>query len=265
MRQTAKETNFIKFLGTAGARFVVSTQLRASGGVWFSLDGVNILGDPGPGSLVRCVSSRPKLNPAHLDAIIVTHRHLDHCGDVNIMIEAMTEGGTKKKGVLFAPRQALEEDPVVFLYVRKFLEKIEVLKEGGTYRVKDISFSTPLKHQHPAETYGINFQTSRCTISWVVDTCFFPDLLKHYRGDVLILNAVRFKDENDKEKGIYHLNFDDIKGMVKELKPRLTILTHFGMKMLHARPHELAMQLSNEIGCKILAASDGMRVDLTQL
>ncbi|HHT9154100.1 MAG TPA: hypothetical protein ACFYEM_11335, partial [Candidatus Hypogeohydataceae bacterium YC40] len=67
-KKRTTETNFIKFLGTAGARFVVSTQLRASGGIWFSLDGVNIIGDPGPGCLVRCTSSRPKMNPARLNA-----------------------------------------------------------------------------------------------------------------------------------------------------------------------------------------------------
>ncbi|HLA38081.1 MAG TPA: MBL fold metallo-hydrolase [Candidatus Brocadiales bacterium] len=254
--------SFIKFLGTAGARFVVSTQLRASGGIWFSLDGVNILGDPGPGCLVRCTTSRPKMNPAGLDAIILTHRHLDHCGDVNIMIEAMTEGGTKKRGALFAPQQALEDDPVVFQYVRKFLPRLEVLKEGGTYQLDGISFSTPVRHQHPAETYGVNFKTSLGTISWMVDTAFFPELLKHYRGDVLILHSVRYKDENDKEKGIYHLNMEDIKNIVNELRPRVTLLTHFGMTMLRARPHELAGRLSEETGCRVIAASDGMRFEL---
>lgn len=261
-RRQVSETNFIKFLGTAGARFVVSTQLRASGGIWFSLDGVNILGDPGPGCLVRCTTSRPKMNPARLDAIILTHRHLDHCGDVNIMIEAMTEGGTKKRGILFAPQQALEDDPVVFRYVRKFLSRLEVLKEGGTYQLDGVSFSTPVRHQHPAETYGVNFKTSLGTISWMVDTAFFPELLKHYRGDVLILHSVRYKDENDKGKGIYHLNLEDIKNIVNELRPRVTLLTHFGMTMLRARPHELAGRLSEETGCRVIAASDGMRFEL---
>ena len=89
------ETDFIKFLGTAGARIVVSKQLRASGGMWYSLDGYNVLVDPGPGCLVRCISSKPKMDPMKLDAIILTHRHLDHAADVNVMIEAMTEGGFK--------------------------------------------------------------------------------------------------------------------------------------------------------------------------
>ena len=38
--------DFIKFLGTAGARFVMIKQLRASGGIWVSAAGRNILIDP---------------------------------------------------------------------------------------------------------------------------------------------------------------------------------------------------------------------------
>ena len=148
--------NKIKFLGTAGARFVVTKQLRSSGGIWITLDDTNILIDPGPGSLVKCHSSKPKLNPLDLDGIILTHRHLDHSNDINVMIEAMTDGGFKKKGVVFAPIDTLEDDPVIQKYVRSYVEKIEILKEKGTYYIKNISFSTPIKHNHGVETYGLN-------------------------------------------------------------------------------------------------------------
>jgi len=76
--------NKIKFLGTAGGRFVVSRQLRNSGGIWLSLNATNLLIDPGPGSLVRILSSKPKLNPRDLDGIILSHKHLE-------------EGGTRKE------------------------------------------------------------------------------------------------------------------------------------------------------------------------
>ena len=98
--------SFLKFLGTAGARFVVMKQLRASGGVWLSLGDKNIALDPGPGALVKCHSSRPKLDPEKLDAVILTHNHIDHSNDVNIMLEAMSQGGHAKRGTLFAPREA---------------------------------------------------------------------------------------------------------------------------------------------------------------
>ena len=96
---------FYQIFGTAGARFVVMKQLRASGGVWLSVGKTNLYIDPGPGALVRCLNSKPKLEPSTLDGILLTHKHLDHSGDINVMIEAMTDGGFKKRGVLFAPRR----------------------------------------------------------------------------------------------------------------------------------------------------------------
>jgi ribonuclease BN (tRNA processing enzyme) len=97
----AELSDTIIFLGTAGARFVVIRQFLASGGAWLNLGNTQILLDPGPGSLVQ--ASKRKLDPTKLDAIILSHRHLDHSGDINIMIEAMTDGGTKKRGTVFAP------------------------------------------------------------------------------------------------------------------------------------------------------------------
>lgn len=257
------ETDFIKFLGTAGARIVVSKQLRASGGMWYSLQGFNVLVDPGPGCLVRCISSRPKMDPMRLDAIILTHRHLDHAADVNVMIEAMTEGGFKKRGTLYTPEDALNEDPVVFKYVRSYVSRIEIIKEGGNYRLSDsVTFETPLKHHHPSETYGINFFTPNYTISLIVDTRYFPELLKYYKGEILIINVVRYTVDKDMKSWLYHLSIKDVKEIVTTLRPKITILNHFGMTMIKAKPRMVAEQLSKETGLKIIAAGDGMKFDL---
>ncbi|MEP9411989.1 MAG: MBL fold metallo-hydrolase [Candidatus Brocadia sp.] len=260
------ETDFIKFLGTAGARIVVSKQLRASGGMWYSLQGFNVLVDPGPGCLVRCISSRPKMDPMKLDAIILTHRHLDHAADVNVMIEAMTEGGFKKRGTLYTPEDALTEDPVVFKYVRGYISQIELIKEGGRYKLSDkVFFETPLKHHHPSETYGINFFTPLYTISLMVDTRYFPELLKYYKGDVLIINVVRYTVDKDTRSWLYHLSIADVKEIVTTLKPKVTILNHFGMTMLKAQPRMVAEGLSRETGLKIIAAGDGMKFSLADI
>jgi len=252
--------SFIKFIGTAGARFVVTKQLRSSGGVWMSVGETNLYIDPGPGALVRCLNSKPKLEPSTLDGILLTHKHLDHSGDVNVMIEAMTEGGFKKRGVLFAPEDALEEDPVVLRYLRDYVEKVFVLKQNTEYRIGEISFSTGQKHRHRVETYGINFRIKPHSVSLISDTKFFPELLNLYRGEILIIHVVRLKPVVDEP--IDHLSIEDVRTIVKKIKPKLTILTHFGMTMIRAKPWEVASELEKELGLKVIAASDGMKLDL---
>ncbi len=255
--------SFIKFLGTAGARFVVAKQLRASGGVWLSVGKTNLHIDPGPGALVRCLNSRPRLEPSTLDGILLTHKHLDHSGDVNVMIEGMTEGGFKKRGVLFAPADALEQDPVVLKYVREYVKRVEILKENSEYEIGEIKFSTARKHRHRVETYGVNFKTSPRTISLMADTKFFPELPDLYGGDILIIHVVRLQPVKDEP--IEHLSIEDVKTIVKKVNPALTILTHFGMTMIKAKPWLIASDLEKELGTKVIAASDGMKVDLEEV
>lgn len=254
---------FIKFLGTAGARFVVMKQLRASGGVWLSVGKTNLYIDPGPGALVRCLNSKPQLDPSILDGILLTHKHLDHSGDVNVMIEAMTEGGFKKRGVLFAPRDALEEDPVVFKYAKGYVEKVEVLKENSEYRIGEIQFSTAQRHRHRVETYGLNFEVSPHTVSFITDTKFFPELPNLYRGEILVIHVVRLKPIGDDP--IDHLSIEDVKVIIKKAKPKLAVLTHFGMTMIKAKPWVVADELEKELGLRVIAASDGMKLDLEEV
>ncbi len=258
MEHRSPSADSITFLGTAGARFTVTTQLLASGGMWLSLGGTEILVDPGPGCIVH--STRRKLKPENLSAIILSHRHLDHSGDANIMIEAMTRGGLKRHGWLFAPADALRPEPVVFSYLRGYLEGVEVLEEGRSYSVGGVSFTTPLRHVHPAETYGVVFNTAH-PFSYIADSRYFDGLCCSYSGELLIINVVRLKSGHPYD----HLSADDAAHIIKEIKPRVAILTHFGMTMWQAKPWQVAEKMSLETCVKVIAARDGMRFDFSEL
>ncbi len=253
---------YIKFLGTAGARFVVGRQLRASGGVFINICGKKIILDPGPGALVRCVNSKPKIDPFDLDGIILSHSHIDHCNDVNILIDAMTNGGLLRKGALFAPKEALYgENRVVFDYLRDFLERIEILSEKSSYDFFGAKLRTSVRHRHPVETYGIILEYKNKRVSFIVDTEFFEELIESYKdSDILIINVVRYKEA--KNKNIMHLNVDDVCKILSAIKPKSVFLTHFGMTMLRAKPHIVAKELSDKFGIEVKAATDGMRVDI---
>lgn len=255
-------SDWIKFMGTAGARFVVSRQLRSSAGLWCSLQGLNILIDPGPGTLCRCFSSRPQLDPGKLDALILTHRHLDHSTDINVLIEAMTQGTFNHRGALFAPADAIESDePVVFRHTRRSVERLELLQEGRRYRLGGFDFTTPVRHRHSVETYGIIFSLPYGKVSLISDSAYFPELAEYYaQSDILILNVVLYRPPP--VKWIQHLDLGSASLLIQSIRPRLAVLTHFGMTMLERDPDSLARRLASETGVRVIAAADGMGIDL---
>lgn len=261
------ETNFIKFLGTAGARYVVARQLRSSAGIWMNIEGDNILIDPGPGTLVKCFSSRPKLDPSQLKAIILTHRHIDHSTDINVMIEAMTDSGRNNGRIVIAPEETIADEPVIFRHVRPYLSRLEIMKPSAEFEISpSFRCEIPIKHQHTVETYGLKFITPFGIISQIVDTFYFDELVDAYSNtDLLILNLVRFKDKNDRERGILHLNVSHAEQLIDSLKPKFVILTHFGLTMIQAKPWKVAKQMTEKLGIPVIAAKDGMNFNLEQL
>ncbi|MFH1381689.1 MAG: MBL fold metallo-hydrolase [Chloroflexota bacterium] len=264
-QERAPASNTITFLGTGGARFIMASQLLATGGIWLNLNGTQILLDPGPGSIVQ--AAKRKLNAEKLSAVILSHRHLDHAGDVNIIIEAMTRSGQHKHGWLFAPGDALGTDSVVFSYLRNYLEGIQPLQAGKSYSIDDVSFSTPVRHTHLVETYGMVFKAGNHTFSYIADTRYFADLTKYYTGELLIMN-VTFLEPRFPENSILpidHLSVPDAERLITAIKPKIAIMTHFGMSMWRAHPWQVAEKMSQQTGIKVVAARDGMVFDLAQL
>ncbi|RKX69832.1 MBL fold metallo-hydrolase [candidate division WOR-3 bacterium] len=245
----------IIFLGTGGARVVIATQLRATGGLLFYLSGRLILVDPGPGSLIRFLQYAKPYRINKLDVLILTHRHIDHTSDVNVIIDALTEGGKKRKGILFAPKDAVEDDPVVLKYHQRALKEMIKIKAGLEYRIDALSIRFPIEHLHGVETYGVVFATPNYSIGYITDTKYFPELASTYRNDILIINVLR-----PEPMDYPHLYLPDAEKVIKKTKPSLAVITHFGMVMLRKNPFRIAKELSEKTKVRVIAAKDGMRI-----
>jgi len=251
---------FIKFFGTGGARFVAASQVRATGGLWFNYRTTNLFIDPGPGAVVRIHGAKDHFDPGRLDGIILTHKHLDHANDVNILIEAMTDGGFRKKGTLFCPEDAVTGDRVVLRYATEYIDKVDILREKKTYTVKDVTFETPVRHIHGVETYGLIFHTSP-SVGIISDTRFFDELPDIYHTDYLIVNVLRTQPI-DGSRPLDHLSIHDFASIILKARPKLAIMTHFGITMIKEKPWLLAEELKKETGIEVVAAHDGMKVEL---
>jgi len=252
----------IIFLGSGGARFVVARQLRASGGMWFRFGSTQIHVDPGPGALVRALSHVPPCNPRELDAIALSHKHLDHSGDVNAMIEAMTSGGFRRRGALLAPADAFDAEHVVLPYTLRFVERVERLTaSSGPYRVGTLDVFTSMRHVHAVETYGLHFVYEGLRVSYLPCGRYFEGLAADYaahRPDVLVVNVLRLADQMD----VDHFTWQDARRVVAEVRPKVAVFGHFGTKMLEADPPRLAEALEDELGLRVIAAYDEYVLDI---
>jgi phosphoribosyl 1,2-cyclic phosphodiesterase len=63
---------------------------------------------------------------------------------------------------------------------------------------------------------------------------------------------------NNKEN---QLSSDDAVKIINKVKPKLTIITHFGIKMLKADPLYEAREIQKKTGVQIIAAKDGMVIN----
>lgn len=251
----------ITFLGTGGGRFSAISQRRMTGGFRIdNLNGKNYHVDPGPGALVRTYQFG--FDPRNLDGVFVSHAHTDHYNDAEILIEAMTRGMTKEYGVVLGNKSVLDGyerwGPGISKYHQSHSKKY-VLGPNQVENINGCSVKgTKTVHGDP-EGVGFQIDYRGFKISYTSDTGYFEDLHKYHEGaDILIASVLR--PGNKSIRG--HLCSRNFIELLKEVKPKLAIMTHFGLKMLSIDPIDEAKRITKETGVKTLAAFDGMSFEV---
>ncbi|MCX6818319.1 MAG: MBL fold metallo-hydrolase [Candidatus Aenigmarchaeota archaeon] len=249
----------ITFLGTAGGRILIMTQMRASGGWILEMDGETIHVDPGPGALVRAKQYGVDLRK--LTAIAISHAHPDHYTDTEIIIESMTNGTRKKRGILLGNEHAIKGGSdyrqVVSPFHLRLLEKYRALEPGKMMKVGSIEITaTPTKHREE-KGIGFVFRGSK-TLGYAGDGEYFAGMERHFEGcDYLILNVLRPRSANWPG----HMNTAQAKELISKVRPKLVMIQHFGMLMVKAGPEKEAKWIEEQTGVRTIAATDGMNID----
>jgi len=251
--------NSITFLGTGGDAIVVGKQIRASGGIVLKFDDNQFHLDPGPGAIVR--SKQYDINPRETTAIFVTHNHLHHAGGLNELIAAMTYSGIDKRGVLVCDGETLNgsanEKPMVSNHHKSLVERYIALKPRMRIGINDINIQATHANHSPT-SLGFKFYTEKFVISYTGDTDMSKELIAdHKDSDVIIINCKY--PVGLKQTG--HLNSEDVVKFLQKTRPKLAILTHFGIKMLDADPIHEAREIQKNTNSQVIAAKDGLVVN----
>jgi ribonuclease BN (tRNA processing enzyme) len=247
----------ITFLGSAGGRFVMLKQIRASGGWILELEDQSLHIDPGPGALVR--AKQFGIDLSKVTGVLVSHRHQDHINDAVVVIECMTKGATEKRGMFASNEKVvkgnMEYPPVIDKYHIKFVERLEVLKPGKSIMVGKVKITaTPTNHREE-EGLGFVFEGEGLRIGFTGDGEYFAGMEKHFKDcDYLILNVLR--PRTDSWPG--HMNTEGARKLISRAKPKKAIIKHIGMKMLKGVAEREAAWIEKETGIKTVVARDGM-------
>ncbi len=248
------------FLGTGGGRFATITQKRRTGGICFLSKSLNIHVDPGPGALIYSLEAG--LNPQKLKAVLVSHRHPDHYSDAEILVEAMTRGMLKKRGIVAAPPNILvgntETGPAISMYHQRMIEKAITLKPGVNFRIgKTKIVTTETRHTDP-EAVGFRFEIPEVgSIGYTADTEYFEGIEEEYRGVRLLILSV-MRPTGSPWTG--HMTPKEAAKIVDAVKPEMAVATHFGMKMIFSGPAYEVKLIEDTTGVPTVAAFDGMKL-----
>ena len=250
----------ITLLGTGGGRFATITQKRRTAGIRIITESLNLHLDPGPGALVHSINTG--LNPQKLTAVFVSHCHPDHYTDAEVLIEAMTRGMTRKRGILAAAKSVLAGNEVCEPSISKYHQQMSEQKfeavHGLEFRVADLNvLVTEARHTDP-DTVGFRFETKEFgDFAYTSDTEYFEGIGKYYKGVRLLLLCV-MRPSGKPWKG--HMTTEDAIKIIEEASPEKAVLTHFGMQMIFKGPAREARFIEEKTGVPTIAATDGMRI-----
>jgi ribonuclease BN (tRNA processing enzyme) len=261
LENTKYPDNFIRFLGTAGTRFIMLSQRRSSGGIWFSYGPSRGVIDPGPGSLVRICEASPQLSPIDINTLILTHRHIDHSSDLNALAEGMTLKSREPRGFVLLTRDCFEDgDSILLKYLAPRIKKIAFHEDGTTAEpAQGVTIESVEHSHHGVQCYGLIFRCEHLP-SWglISDTAPLEHFPERYREcELLIINVAlaypRYR--------LDHMSMTDAESMLAYMHPKMTIITHMGSDLLDMGEQAISSRLSS-CGARIVAARDGMIINI---
>lgn len=255
-----KITSAIIFLGTGGDSYVVGKQIRSSGGIVLQINENQFHLDPGPSSLL--MAKEVGVNLRVNTALFVTHNHLNHCNDINAVIDSMTYGGFDKKGVLIASNSVVNgsEDscPALQSYYKKCLERFIVLNEDQKVGINEVEIQALKARHSESSAIGFKFFTPNFTLTYSGDTKYSAEVVEEYKNsNILILNVPFLKKDKENDG----LCKEDAIKIINAVKPNLTIITHFGIDFVKADPLYEVREIQKQTNCQVIAAKDGMIIN----
>jgi ribonuclease BN (tRNA processing enzyme) len=251
-------------LTVLGSGCAVPHPLRASAGFWLATDGGTILLDCSAAAVHRM--AQENFDWAALDAIWISHFHLDHCGGLAPFLFATRH----------APQTKDRTKPLRIFGGKGMRKLLEDFDKAGGYKLFDQPFplevieveplqkweilpgisAAAISTPHKPESMAIRLTDTRGTsLVYTADTGMdmtIGDFAR--RADLLVMECSFFENKPVP----YHLELTEAMHLVRYAEPRRVMLTHF-------YPEWDAYDVVKECEkfsprCEVIEATDGLVV-----
>lgn len=181
-----------------------------------------VLVDCGAGVLSRLMEH---MHPSHLDAIVLSHLHFDHCSDLFVMRYALDQqepgpGGEKRRVPLYSPNEPFETLKAI---TAGSLFDSHLVKGGETVSIGSLTFAfTAMAHPVPVNGMRIT-DAAGSSLFFTGDTKQFPGMERAALGADALLADACFVDASESGPHMYVKQACD---MARNAKVRTLYLTH---------------------------------------
>ena len=239
---------------------------RASAAFWLESDGGSMLLDCSADAMHRM--AQENLDWPNLDAIWISHLHLDHCGGLASLLFALKHSPQTvrrhKPLRIFSCKgverllKAIDESNDYGLFKQPF--PLEV----GEFTAPDSGFTPfegircePFKTPHTRESLALRLTNSESkTVVYSADTSFSEELAAFARGADLFVLECSFYENKPVQT---HLNLADAMRIAQMAEPRKLLLTHLYPEW---DAIDLAAKALELWPGETIAAHDGLRIEV---
>ncbi|MEX0835771.1 MAG: MBL fold metallo-hydrolase [Nitriliruptor sp.] len=200
---------------------------RACSGYLARADGHQLLIDCGNGSTANL---QRVTRPADLDAILITHRHVDHCIDLIGMFYALRFHPKGPQPIeLYAAAEVVETLTGLLSHdsTLGFGEVFNVTEVAGGDRFRVGPMQVSLADTvHPVPTVAAKVEVDGASFVYSSDTAWCPDLIELARDTDLFLCEATWQGDGDGVPEGMHLSAREAGRLATEAGARRLVLTH---------------------------------------